>query len=471
MKKHFKIELLLSSVVFVLLLIIGLNINTTGDTGDSITHFLYAKYSFKYPQFFFHHWAKPVFVLISSPFAQFGFKGMIVFNCICVTLSLLLIYYTSKNLKLKNNWLIFIIVPFTPLYFKLIFSGLTEYLFGLFLIYGIYLITKHKYVFSAIIISFLPLVRSEGLIILGLFGLFFLIKKNYKPLLFLLSGQILYSIAGYIYYQDILWVFNKIPYANLDSPYGSGSLFDFVHRLNYVIEKPIYMLLFIGSIAIIFNLIKRGLKTAINLNLLLIWSAFALYFIAHTVFWWLGIFNSMGLPRVLNAIVPIIAIIALYGIETIEEKISHNTFKLLFVLVIVLIVSIYPFSNRPEGVVFNSTMFVIEENKLIDEEVIPFLNREFEDNLNNTIYFSHPYFGLKLNIDYFDPSQHKPMNNLFADQIKAGSIVIWDDWFSVMEGNIPLDSINSDSRFSFIKSFERQEKNRIIKYAIFKTIK
>ena len=52
----------------------------TGDEGDSVFHFLYSKHAFEHPENFLNHWAKPVFVLITAPVAQFGFIAMKIFN-------------------------------------------------------------------------------------------------------------------------------------------------------------------------------------------------------------------------------------------------------------------------------------------------------------------------------------------------------------------------------------------------------
>lgn len=54
--------------------------NGTGDSGDSIHHYLFAKYAPIHPSLFFNHWAKPLYVLIFSPFAQFGFIGVKILN-------------------------------------------------------------------------------------------------------------------------------------------------------------------------------------------------------------------------------------------------------------------------------------------------------------------------------------------------------------------------------------------------------
>jgi hypothetical protein len=469
MKKIFKLEIILSLIIFVILILITLIAETTGDSGDSITHYLYSHYSFKYPEFFLHHWAKPIFVLCSSPFAQFGFKGIIVFNCTCASLSALFTFYTARNLKIKNPWLVFIIIFFTPLYFKLIFSGLTEYLFGLFLIIGIYLITKLKHIPALIIISFLPLVRSEGLLIIGLFGLYYLFNEQFRKLPYLLVGQLVYTVVGAFYFNDILWVINKIPYANIGSPYGHGSLFDFIHRLNYVIEKPVYILLSIGSISLLYSAFRSGLRENNDIKIIFVLGSFLSLFVAHSLFWWLGIFNSMGLPRVLIAVVPLIGILSLIGVQAITDKIQNLTIKYSLLAGIVLLVCYYPFSSRPEGVVFNDQMLIVEGNRLIDDEVAPYIKKEFPDYSTSKLYFSHPYLSLALKVDYFDQNYHKEIQDLLTDNISDDEIIIWDDWYSTTVGEVSLEFLTNDNRFELLQTFQKEKKGRKITYAIFKT--
>ncbi len=331
-------EVIFTTTLFVLLSWIGLSIDTTGDSGDSVLHFLYSKYSFTHPELLLHHWAKPVFTLVTAPFSQFGFKGIIVFNCLIVSLTGLFTYWTAKNLNLKSSWLVLVFIIFCPLFFKMIFSGLTEYTFGLVFIIAIYFTTKKEYLTTAIIVSFLPFIRSEGLLIIGVFGLFLILNKAYKLLPLLLAGHLIYSIAGYFYYKDILWVFTKIPYGSLDSPYGNGHLLDFVHRLNYVIEKPVFLLLFFGFIALFWGMFKNRTKKYSSVEVMLVYGSFIVFFLAHSVFWWLGIFNSMGLPRVLISVVPAVALIALIGLDFCLNWIKSSTLKNIILISVVLIV-------------------------------------------------------------------------------------------------------------------------------------
>ena len=187
----------------------------TAHEADSITHYLYAKFAFDHPQLFLNHWAKPVFVLLASPFAQLGFVGMKIFNSILAFLNFMLIYRVALRLKYRNPHLSIFFLIFCPLYFVVIFSGMTEILFATFVLSGIYLVLRNKLAYAAILISFLPFVRSEGLIFLGLFAVYFILSKNWKYIFYLVVGHVIYAIAGVFVFNNALWVFTDIPYASI----------------------------------------------------------------------------------------------------------------------------------------------------------------------------------------------------------------------------------------------------------------
>ncbi len=464
----YKTEILLLFTILTILLVIAFNTDTTGDNGDSITHYLFSHYAFTYPRLFFDHWAKPVFVLFSAPFAQFGFKGIIVFNCLCASLTAFFTSLTARNLNVKNHLLVFVLLFFAPLYFLMIFSGLTEYFFALVLTLGIYFATLQKNTVALMIVSFLPLIRSEGLLIVAVFAIYTFINKKYRLLPYLLTGQAVYSLAGAFYYKDILWVFTKIPYAKIENSYGHGSLFDFVHKLNFAIEKPIYLLFAIGVCGLLYSVFQNKFKNFEPIKIILLFGSFSAIFVAHSIFWWLGIFKSMGMVRVLIVVIPSIIVISMIGIQTFSEKIKNPILKHSIMVAIVLLICIYPFTNRSQGIVYKRDMFVLTENRFIEAEVAPFIKKEFPDYKNHRVYCSHPYFWLSLKIDIFNPNIYRELLAITTDEISKNSIVIWDDWFGRIEAGISLETLQNDNRFELIKTFEKQDKERTIKYAIFK---
>src|SRR5688572_18213389 len=97
---------LLLTAACVIFAAIGICTSGTFDAGDSIYHYLYAHYSFTHPELLLDHWAKPLFTLISSPFAYFGFEGMKVMNTIIMVFTAWIGYLVAKKLELKNSYLI-----------------------------------------------------------------------------------------------------------------------------------------------------------------------------------------------------------------------------------------------------------------------------------------------------------------------------------------------------------------------------
>jgi hypothetical protein len=462
-----KPEIPLTIMVFLILLVFNALNSSTGDSGDSIKHFLYSKSAFNYPEFFFHHWAKPVFVLLSAPFAQFGFKGMIVFNSLCAALIGLYTYRTAVNLKIENPWMVFLFLFFAPLFFALIFSGLTEYLFALFLIIGIYLFTANRFIFSLIIISFLPLIRSEGLIILIVFASYLLWLKKFKILPFLLTGQILYSIVGAFFYKDLFWLINEIPYASLKERYGSGSLFDFVHRLNYVIEKPIYLLLVIGVFAGIWQFFKNWKDEKNSSLFFLVLGSFLAVFVAHSFFWWKGIFNSMGLPRVLLAVIPAIALLALVGINWLLKWIKPLKVKQIVLIGICLLVAVFPFTNRSQGVVFNKNLFRISANEIIEKDVKPFLELNYPNYQEMKLYYTHPAVSFILENDYFNPEIHEEIHEIPNDSLGKSELIIWDNKMAVLESGVSLSSLKNRKDLTVVGTFRRFQNGDIDEFVLF----
>ena len=458
----------LLSFYFLASLIILFTTNGTGEngSGDSILHYLYAKYAITNSSLFFNHWAKPFFVFLSFPFAQFGIVGMKFFNIIVSLFTLLFTYKTAVNLNYKNSILGAIILLCTPLFFVLTFSGLTEPLFALFTIISVYLFGNQKYILGAIILSFLPFVRSEGLIIIGVFVFYLLIKKQWKFIPLFTIGHLVYSIIGYFHYHDILWVFNKIPYAKLSSTYGNGELFHFVHQLFYVIGAPIYVLLIFGILKIVSSYFLEK-KSFFSTTSILIFGGFLAFLIAHSLFWYLGIFNSMGLKRVLISVAPLIALIALNGFNLITEQFVLNNKILKLSIKFVLIGSIlfFPFSGNKAAINWKND-FSLSASQNLANKSVSYLNTI--KTPNTTFIFSNPYLSEQLNINYFDETIRRSLSNENLERIKPSDIIIWDSWFGVIENGISEEKIRTSFNLKEIKTFKIMVGSREVTYILFK---
>jgi hypothetical protein len=403
-------------------------------------HYLFAKYAPIHPKLYFDHWAKPVYVLLASPFAQFGFNGIKVFNAI---VSLLNIYFTfriAQKLNLKNDILVAAILIFAPLNYILTFSGLTEPLFALFISLGFFLILQNRLLTAAILLSFLPFVRSEGLIIIGVFGLWFLVKRQWKLLPLLMFGHVFYSLVGFFVYHDFLWVFNKIPYTGFSSIYGSGELFHFFYKLIYVLGVPLYIFMWLGVICLIWGAIKRKISFEFHIIILL---GFLAFFVAHSLFWYLGIFNSAGFNRVFLGIMPLMSILALVGFNFITEDIFKikRIPKMVLQSLLIFYIVVFPFTNNPAAIHWNREL-KLHEDQLSAIKVAEFITTNYSPN--HRFVFTNPYLSEVLKIDPFDAQKRINLSQKNVEESKAGDIIIWENWAALMESGVTKESLSKN---------------------------
>ena len=132
-------------LLMIALVLIVLQLLSTGVSGetDSICHYQFARYAFTHPEFFLHHWGKPLYTILSAPLAQFGFTGTIAFNLFCGLLTSWFAYLIARRLEYRHAWVGIVFTVFTPGYLFTMYSGLTEILFSLVLIAAIYLFEKN----------------------------------------------------------------------------------------------------------------------------------------------------------------------------------------------------------------------------------------------------------------------------------------------------------------------------------------
>lgn len=445
-------------VVLVALLTVALLTDGTGGGGDSVCHYLIARYSWKHPELFLDHWGKPVYTMLFSIPAQMGFKAVKVANIMVTVLACYFAFKIAENLQMKNIiWL----VPFyflAPETIEVTLSGLTEPLFALTLILGIHFIIKGQKNVGIIILSFLPFVRSEGLVILCVLLVYLLFLKNYKGLPWILFGHFFMGIAGVFLYHDVLWVFNKLPYARLDSVYGHGYWYYFWKQMCFIIGPVLFVLLQIGCLGIILTNI-RSLSIKIKERLFidkvfLVYGIFIIFFIAHSVFWTLGIFGSFGLTRVFIGVMPLIAIICLDGLNYIFSIIDAFVlpkFRQIFTILIFCGLLFFCFISKLTAIEYKNNITLNEEQKLIAHDIYPYIKNKFP---NYTLYFSDVGVSYFFDVDMFGTDgAHRIKDTKYLNFSAINGLIIWDSWFSQTEEKISRDSLLNNPNLKLDTTF------------------
>jgi hypothetical protein len=446
--------IILSSVIF--LGYLALCFEGTGDDGDSVLHYLYARWAYIHPEHHFQHWAKPVYILFTAPVAQLGFSAIKIMNVLLFGTSQFLAFAVAKKLDLRNAWLVPLFMVLAPMECYLTPSGLTEPMWAFWFILSIYLTVNERFTLAAIFISFLPFVRSEGLIIFCIYAPYLAFKRQYWQISLLAVGHLFYMFAGANYYDgNILWVFNKLGYATLDSSYGEGNWFTFINQLRFFMGSAMRLFLFFGVSLGLFRLIQywRGKGIFRKEELWLVYGCSAAYFVGHSAFWALGIFNSFGLARVLLGIMPTFAIIITIGFDFIWEKIHVKNALLSWVFFVVSIAWIAQSSYK----YFKPSSLALTAPQIAAQKAIATFGESLKDK---TIYSDVTSFAYFLGTDYFDGNKHRHISNLFdTSPIPSNSIIFWDDWYSPTEQKVSLEMLQKDARFEQINVFSHKNES------------
>ncbi len=462
------IAILLMFILALPVLYFSLLVPFETDTGDSVVHYFFARYAFQDPKLFLDHWAKPFFTLLASPFAQFGFSGIKLFNGLIGLFSAWFAFCIAKKLELKFPWLAIILVMFAPAYFVKLFSGYTEPLFGLILIASVYLVLIRRPFSAAVLLSFLPFVRSEGLILLMVFTLYFVLQKNYKAIILLATGHIFYSVAGFISGKNLLWIFTEMPY-HVVSTYGKGNFSHYPQQLMLTLGVPVFLLCICGIVFLLLSIaipkIKANSLYRAEVNVL-IFGSFAAYFLFHVVSWGFGLFGSAGLSRVLTAMVPLLGVISLIGFNFLigwKYKSRLPLHALIYVPVITYIL-VFPFLSNPASINRGKDLQRSAEMKLM-HTIAGDINKQYPGKF---LYYSNPYLSYALNINPFDQTKHLCFTDWQSRKIlQPNSLVIWDNWFSVTEERTDSTVLLQNAALRLLGRYKTEEADTKTVFLVF----
>jgi hypothetical protein len=423
---------------------------------DNINHFRIARYAWKYPSLFLDLWGKPVYTTLVFPFSLFGIQFARLFN---VLVGLTAIFFTIKTIRLFDQELPIlpaVFIAFSPMYFLLMQSCMTEILFSLVLIFSFWLFFTEKYYWAAIVLSFLPFVRSEGIVIFPLFVVALLLSRKYWAVVFLASGSLFYTLVGYPHFQDWLWIIHQMPYSMGESVYGSGSLFHFITQSPKIFGEPFLIFLVVGLIFWSFRIVKSFKLVDKSFQFyFLIAGSFVAFFAAHSYVWWKGTGGSLGLIRVIAGVVPLAAIVATMGFKVVFSWIKNPSVRIGLTVVVILVQLIVPFAQHHIPVRTEQPQaLMLEASKYIKS-----LNEPTK------IYYFDPYLIHYLNIDPFDQSlsnfgvadKNQPSNSLNEEEL-----FVWDAHFGPNEGGVQLDNLMNDPHLQQIKSLLPAENFKVL---------
>lgn len=423
---------------------------------DNVGHYQIAKYAFTYPELFLDLWGKPVYTALLAPFTLFGYKTAKAFNLILVVVTLIFSAKIANRLYPGSRLFTVVLIAFAPVYFLLTTSCLTEVLFSLVLVLAVYLFINGRYSFSAAVLSFIPFVRSEGVILLPLFALALVLQRSTRSIVFLALGTAFYSLFGYFVFEDFLWFLRQQPYSLGDSIYGSGELFHFVKKSDFIFGIPLLFLIVTGLFYWFFEVGKKfSFRSKNTILFLVVAGSWITYFAAHSYVWWKGTGGSLGLTRVIGGVIPLAAFTAMKTFEFVSAKIKNKTavytlFSFFAVLQIVFMFTRHPLPLKAEPT-----------EQLIKKSADYIRNNRYDEK----IYYFNPLLIHFLGIDPYDGTKcnwwvadkQQPSNSM-----NWGDILVWDAHFGPNEGGVQLETLEHDPYLQEIKMFLPVEKITVL---------
>ena len=434
---------------------------------DPFAHFKIARWSWKHPILFFDAWGKPVYTTLVSPFAQLGMNFARLFNVLAGTLTAWLSWKLMKKLLIHCNWLVILFVLFTPIYFSLMFAALTEIVFSLLLVLSVFLFFDKKYLPSAMVLSFLPLARTEGIVLLPLFLLAFAMKKQWKPIPFFAFGFLLVSLLGWPFYHRFWWLITTMPYTGARDIYGHGELLHFAQYTKSILGYGIAILSLTGTVLMLYEwILKDRYKPSERFYiLLLIPGAYLTFMAAHSFLWWQGLGGSLGLIRVMGSVTPLAAIMAFFGYyymaqAFVKYKILFQVFSLFLFFWVIRTGA----TARLDGFKINATQ------QVLSKACNYIANNGYK---KEKVYYYNPYVIYKLGIDPYNSrlcSSGIPHQRPVSQAIPDHSLIVWDAHFGPNEGGTALHDLTHDKGLQLIRVFKPQHPFTVLggyQYAVY----
>jgi hypothetical protein len=339
-------------------------------------------------------------------------------------------------------------------------SGMTEVLFSFMLISGIILFLNKRMIWSAVAISLLPFVRTEGFVIFPLFFLAFAIIRQWKAIPFLLSGFLFFSLIGSFFYGDFFWVINTMPYSgDAKDIYGTGELLYYVKKFWPIFGLPFFVLIVGGLLCLPLHILRtgKGNRQRILNEILVGYMPFLVYFAAHSYVWWKGSGNSVGEIRVMAAVFPSAVLLAMLGWSRILQWLPISgrfQFWMTFSLSVILVLAAFRVHKMPVG---------LAPTQQLVKHAAGWLKEA--GHTKNKIYYYDPYWWYFLDLDPYDqekirekvPDVQHPEKN-----IKPGEIVLWDAHFGPNEGRLPLERLSENPYFELVRLFRPDEPFQVL---------
>lgn len=268
---------------------------------DSINRYFMAQAALEKPDLFLNFWGRPLAILFFALPAQAGYWYCATLTAVLTIGTCYFIYKAAVAAGFKNAWLAMVFAIAQPFFFITSFSLSTEPLAAFFLAWGLFLFYRKNSIGAALILSMVPLARSELVLILPIFAWLLFKDKKYVPILLLGTGLLIYQIAGMLATGDILYLLSASK-SFTGGLYANGPFDHYFQRFIFI-SGPIIFVFMLLRLA---HDVKNKDINVINFSLIVTLAT-------HVYLYWKGDVAHAGFLRHFAAISPAMALMALQG--------------------------------------------------------------------------------------------------------------------------------------------------------------
>jgi len=161
-----------------------------------------------------------------------------------------------------------------------------------------------------------------------------------------------------------------------------------------------------------------------------------------------------------------ISVISLQGFNFVTEDIlrGKKILKMIIQGLLVAYIVIFPFTSNPAAINWKRDMMLNKDQQSAIESVHFVFNR---GGNNSRVLCAHPYLCMVLNIDCFDKNKRLELTQSDIGQMKAGDIIIWENWFAVIESNIKKEDLDHNAGLINLYNSKTDDDGREIIYSIY----
>lgn len=428
--------------------LIYLLVSTGWSLDDELSHYLRSRSVWENPTLIFDAWTRIGRNLFHVLPSHFGLTVARIWTLCFAALAVWLTALLAARLGARRAWLVPLALWFQPWFVELSWGVLTQTPFMVSLLAGIWFLSGQRLALSGICFGLLPLIRHEGIALLGLWALVVtvdcLLRRRFLGWIAAGAASALplaaYNLAAWIWIGELP---SRIYFdAKPTEIYGSGTLWHFIPICLFPAGIFTVVLAAIG--------LPRCVRDWKTFWPLLFYPA---YFVLHSLIFWKGLFASGGYYHFIMPLAPGLAIAAVFGADALLDRGKGWSRALAWSLCVGLVL---------QGVALIHVLAMQAWAKVppqmglapepIHQAVQQGLDWQAVNRPGSAPIVCHHIYAAFAR-DWIETEQQRALFGLSAEQLPVGALVIWENKYSEITGLPIEDFTKAGSGWSEIATF------------------